>query len=273
MLIYGDLCICLSVSLYAHYGDLCICLCLRLCCRHSAGSPFNANPIIPVVIGPVLTICLPVSIYAHIWRYPYLSVCIHFMPIYGDLCRHSAGSGKPWCQTSESEPFVLVPENRVSDRVEAGYCTTWCGGERACRIWNREWMPHPLMQTPLYLFICVHFLCPFYAHMPIYGDLCICLCPFYAYYTLAQMPRSLYLPIYRDLCIGLCPFYAHIRRYLSGRGKWEQVRAFVTHPLLYLQSAPEFPSPIPLYYLSLAWEGTAQAYPHYSPGSLKGTAR
>ena len=76
-------------------------------------------------------------------------------------------------------------------------------------------MPHPLMQTPLYLFICVHFLCPFYAHMPIYGDLCICLCPFYAYYTLAQMPRSLYLPIYRDLCIGLCPFYAHIRRYLS----------------------------------------------------------
>ena len=41
--------------------------------------PFNANPIIPVVIGSVLTICLRVSIYAHIWRY--LSVYVHFMPI------------------------------------------------------------------------------------------------------------------------------------------------------------------------------------------------
>ena len=49
------------------------------------GDKLNANPIIPVVIGPVLTICLPVSIYAHIWRYLYLSVCVHFMPIYGDL--------------------------------------------------------------------------------------------------------------------------------------------------------------------------------------------
>ena len=68
-----------------------------------------------ISVEAVLTICLLVSIYAHIWSY--LSVCVHFMPIYGDSCRTCIDH-------LFAEPFVLVPENRVSDRVEAGYCTT-----------------------------------------------------------------------------------------------------------------------------------------------------
>ena len=36
--------------------------------------PFNANPIIPVVIRAVLTICLPVSFYAHIGTSEYVTM-------------------------------------------------------------------------------------------------------------------------------------------------------------------------------------------------------
>ena len=135
--------------------------------------PFNANPIIPVVIGsvlticlrvsiyhlcpymvdiylstsilcpymeisvgPVLTICLPVSIYAHIWSY--LSLSVHFMPIYGDLCRTRIDhlfACVHLCSYMEISVSVCLHSFYAHIwRSLYRHCTNCCGGERECRI-------------------------------------------------------------------------------------------------------------------------------------------
>ena len=130
MPIYGDICSCLSVGVHfmSIYGDHCRYSSGSILCPYMEISvylrPFYAADSVPsdrnrfdhlfacvhlcpymeisvsVCLRPLyahiwrsLTICLPVTIYAHICRYLYLSACVHLCP-YGDLCRHSAGSGK-----------------------------------------------------------------------------------------------------------------------------------------------------------------------------------
>ena len=132
--------------------------------------PFNANPIIPVVIGSVLTICLRVSIYAHIWGY--LSVYVHFMSIYGDLCRtrfdHLFACVHLYC------PFILSVCIHFMP-IYGDLCI--CLSESAL--------------APIYGDICLY--------MPIYGDLCIC--P-YAHiwssqsYAHMEISVSAHMPIY-----------------------------------------------------------------------------
>ena len=108
---------------------------------------------------------------------------------------------------------------------------------------NREWMPRSLMQTPLIpvvigpvLTIClpVSILCPymeitadivlgpFYAHMPIYGDIClfasilcpymeisvsVCLCPFMPVYGDICLSASILCPYMRSLSLFVCFFF------------------------------------------------------------------
>ena len=122
--------------------------------------PFNANPIIPFVIGPVLTICLPVSIYAHIWRYLYLSVGVHFMSIYGDHCRYSSGS-------------ILCPCMPIYGDI-CLFASILC----------------PYMEISVS--VC---LCPF---MPVYGDLCdsaSIVCPYMPYMEISVYLRPFYAHI------------------------------------------------------------------------------
>ena len=146
-----------------------------------------------------------------------VSVCVPFMPIYGDICLS----------------VYICPYMEISVSAHMlGPCIC-----PYAHIWRSLYQSVSLLclYTEISVFICpsvsLFYICPymeipFYAHISVCVPFtisvgsrlgpCICPCPY--------MKFSVLCP-YGDLCI--CPYahiwssqsYAHIRRYLSGRGK------------------------------------------------------
>ena len=160
-----DISICLPVSLY----------CLWFVCTWCHENTLSWDALCPYMEISV-SVCLH-PFYAHIWRSLYLSVCVPFMPVYGDLC-DSASIVCPYMPYMEISVylrpfyahiwdlcrFLFVSSlSRIRSLLKSASFKSSSQSHALSLVLclslsllfsfleRTPWMPHPLMQTPIYL--------------------------------------------------------------------------------------------------------------------------